>query len=130
MGDTFVLSEFRRELRNKTNKEQWHTFLVEWQRYGAMLGGTADQQAAAAAAAQPAASAGTDQHPQQQGMASVTAAIASGSADMTEQLLQHLSSDQRRQLVKLQQEAYALGADMLGKGDAGTAGEGEGGAKA
>lgn len=115
MGDTFVLSEFRRALRNKTSEEQWRTFAAEWQRYAAMLSGTADQQVGVGPAPQGAG---------QQGVASVTAAIASGSADMAEQLLQHLSPDQRRQLVKLQQEAYALGAEMLGKGGAAGADDG------
>lgn len=121
MGDTFVLSEFRRALRHEMSEEQRRMFALEWQRYAAMLGGTADQQAAAAAAAQPAqaaAGAGASQQFEQQSLGSVTAAIAAGSADMTEQLLQHLSPDQRRQLVKLQQEAYAVGAEMLGKGGA------------
>jgi len=128
MGDTYVKSEFRRHLRSQTTGQQWKVFMLEWQRYAAMLGGTADQQAAAAAAAmQPAAAegccgssdAGASHAAAQggnEGLASVTAAIASGSADMTEQLLEHLSPDQRRRLVKLQQEALALGADMLGKG--------------
>lgn len=104
MGDTYVASEFKRHLKNsKTTQEQWQTFAREWQRYAAMLGGTADQQGATAA-------------PQQQpDVASVTAAIAKGSGDMTEQLLEHMSPDQRQQLIKLQQEAYALGAEMLGK---------------
>lgn len=127
MGDTFVLSEFRRALRHEMNEEQRRTFVLEWQRYAAMLGGTADQQAAMAAAGQPAqdaasdgSSAGTGQRGDQQSVGSVTAAIATGSADMTEQLLEHLSPDQRRQLVKLQQEAYAVGAQMLGKGGTAT----------
>lgn len=125
MGDTYVKSEFRRHLRSQTTEHQWKVFMLEWQRYAAMLGGTADQQAAATAAAlQPAAAAGgcgSGGAPHaapaggDQGLASMTASIASGSADMTEQLLEHLSPDQRRRLVKLQQEALALGADMLGK---------------
>lgn len=124
----------RRHLKAKTTDEQWRVFGVEWQRYAAMLGGTADQQAAfaAAQAPQPAAAAGggccggsgdsaAEAEEQQAaaaaepGVASVTAAIATGNRDITEELLLHMSPDQRRQLVKLQQEALALGAEMLGK---------------
>lgn len=113
MGDVYVLSEFRRHLKAKTTAEQWKVFGLEWQRYAAMLGGTADQQAAfAAAQAQPAEQPAAAAPPRDLG--SVTAAIAQGS-DMTESLLEHMSPDQRRQLIKLQQEALALGAEMLGK---------------
>jgi hypothetical protein len=107
MGDTYVKSEFRRHLRGSTTEEQWRVFVAEWQRYAAMLGGSADQQSPA-----PLASGIPQPAP---GIASVTAAIAGGSADMTEQLLTHLSPDQRRQLIKLQQEALALGAEMQGR---------------
>lgn len=132
MGDTYVKSEFRRHLKAQTTEEQWRTFAVEWQRYAAMLGGTADQQLASVAAAAtepPAAAAGggcgggdaaaKDQAavPADAKLASVTAAIASGHRDMTEQLLEQLNPDQRRQLIKLQQEALALGAEMLGKSE-------------
>jgi hypothetical protein len=115
MGDTYVLSEFRRHLRGNTTEQQWATFATEWRRYAAMLGGTADQQPASAGAGGGA------------GVASVTAAIAGGSRDMTEQLLEQLSPDQRRRLAQLQQEAAALGAEMLGK-PRGGGGSGGGGA--
>ena len=89
-------------------------FVAEWRRYAAMLGGRADQQPGA-----PPASGSQQPAP---GIASVTATIAGGSADMTEQLLAHLSPDQRRQLLKLQQEALAVGAEMLGGSDKGSSG--------
>ena len=116
MADGFALSEFRRHLRAKTTDEQWRVFATEWQRYLAMLNGTGDQLAAAAAgnASQgcggAAAAAADPAEP-----ASATAAIAAGSGDFAESLLPLMSPDQRRQLVKLQQEALALGAEMLGK---------------
>lgn len=125
MGDTYVVSEFRRHLRGKTSEEQWRTFEREWCNYGAMLGGKADQQIAQAAATsteEPSgcgARAGAEQQgvaaPPSGSIASVTEAIARGSRDVTEELLEHMSPDQRRQLIKLQQEALALGAEMLGK---------------
>ena len=130
MGDTYVLSEFRQHLRSRTTEEQWATFGREWRNYAAMLGGTADQQlsAAAAAAAPPAAPAAAgcgglggaaeQQAPPPGSVASVTEALARGSRDVTEELLEHMSPDQRRQLIKLQQEALALGAEMLGKAGA------------
>jgi hypothetical protein len=125
MGDTYAVSEFRRHLRSKTSEEQWRVFEREWRNYAAMLGGTADQQIAAAAAA-PAAhepsgcgsGAGAEHEgvtPVPGSVASVTEAIARGSRDVTEELLEHMSLDQRRQLIKLQQEALALGAELLGK---------------
>lgn len=135
MGDTYVVSEFRRHLRSKTTAEQWRVFEREWRNYAAMLGGTADQQVAVAAAADapPAvpAAAGTccgsgDAAEQQaaaapppSSIASVTEAIARGSRDVTEELLEHMSPDQRRQLIRLQQEALTLGAEMLGKARSG-----------
>jgi hypothetical protein len=117
MGDTYVKSEFRRHLRGSTTEEQWGVFVAEWQRYAAMLGGSADQQSPA-----PPAPGSPQQAPD---IASVTATIAGGSADMTEQLLTHLSPDQRRQLIKLQQEAMALGAKMLGRRSGGSSGNGD-----
>lgn len=98
MGDTYVVSEFRRHLRGNTTEQQWATFAAEWRRYAAMLNGSADQSPSGDA-----------------GVASATAAIAGGSRDMTEQLLEQLSPEQRRRLVQLQQEAAALGAELLGK---------------
>lgn len=129
MGDTYAVSEFRRHLRSKTSEEQWRIFEREWRNYAAMLGGTADQQGATAAPAEaPAAEhpgscggsrAGADRQATAAtppgSIASVTEAIARGSRDVTEELLEHMSPDQRRQLIKLQQEALALGAQMLGK---------------
>lgn len=128
MGDTYVVSEFRRHLRSKTSEEQWRIFAREWRNYAAMLGGTADQEIVAAAAAEaPAAetpggcrsTAGAAEEgapsPLPGSIASVTEAIARGSRDVTEELLEHMSPDQRRQLIKLQQEALALGAELLGK---------------
>ncbi|EFN51875.1 hypothetical protein CHLNCDRAFT_139794 [Chlorella variabilis] len=138
MGDAYVLSEFRRHLKAQTTEEQWRVFATEWQRYAAMLGGTADQQATMAGGAlpeqQPAGAGGSGSaYPQQQqqqegNLASITAAIAGGSRDMTEQLLEQLNPDQRRQLIRLQQEALAVGVEMLGKrGSSGSASSGEAG---
>ena len=93
-----------------------------------MLGGTADQQAALAAAQQPAAAGGCGggaaahaegaaaaAEAEEGSLASVTAAIAKGSQGLEAQLLEHMTADQRRRLVKLQQEALAVGAELLGK---------------
>ena len=45
---------------------------------------------------------------------------------MSEHLLEHLSPDQRRRLIKLQQEALALGTEMLGNGELAEPPAGEG----
>lgn len=130
IGDKLAVSEFRRHLRGQTTEQQWRVFGAEWQRYLAMLDGTADQLAAAAAgnaqAGTQAARAGSSGGQSSSGapaaggeqpddLASVTAAIATGSGDFAETLLPLMSPDQQRQLVKMRQEALALGAEMLGK---------------
>ncbi|KAI3434402.1 hypothetical protein D9Q98_002480 [Chlorella vulgaris] len=117
MGDKYVLAEFRRHLQGKTTEPQWRTFAAEWQHYAAMLKGTGDQQGSVAASGSGGGGGAA---------ASVTAALAAGSKETTEQLLEQLNPEQQQQLIKLQKEAMALGADMLQKAARGTS-KGSGG---
>ena len=92
LGDAYARDEFRRHLRGTTTPAQWRTFVGEWERYAAMLRGTADLGSAAGSAA-----------------STTAAGSSSSSGELSEALLAELSVDQRQRLELLRREAQVLG---------------------
>lgn len=126
MGDTYVKDEFSRHLRGNTSEAQWQVFMQEWQRYHAMLSGSADllpdpaaaaAEAAAVEAAGAAAAAGAARAAEAQqappAMTTVSAAASGSCGELADDVLGMLSLDQRARLELLRQRAGQFGRGLL-----------------
>ena len=96
MGDRYVREEFTSHLRGKTTEAQWQSFVNEWQRYRAMLSGTADLAPDGTVMSSGALLTGLDQ-----------------SGEISEEVIAHMSPDQIARLQNMREEAVKFGKDLM-----------------
>ena len=142
MAGPYVRGEFRGHLSGSTTPAQWGTFLGEWRRYCELLGGEGNDLASAPAPApaapaaaamgaeaggggrcdsgeaqqpQPAAAAGGERAEQRPAAVVVGAVAAApgGAGGLEEELIAHLTQEQRVRLQALKVEALKYGRALL-----------------
>lgn len=80
LGHDYVRSEFRSHLRGKTSREQWTQFVAQWEDYHSFLNGTADAKAP----------------------------MVKSTGELSEEILEAMSPDQRKRMEMLREEASKL----------------------
>lgn len=81
LGDDYVRSEFRSHLRGKTTQLQWKEFVDQWQTYRAFLSGRGGAKAP----------------------------MVQTSGELSPEVLEMMSDDQRKRMDMLREEARRLG---------------------
>ena len=76
IGDDYVRHEFRNHLRGKTTQDQWHLFVEQWRGYLSFVGGTADSKTP----------------------------VVNTSGDLSEEVWEAMSPDQRKRMELLRAE--------------------------
>jgi hypothetical protein len=111
VGDRVAREEFRSHLQNaRTTHEQWKTFMNEWRKYLDMLSGTADLASPISTSRDGMASVFETDAPVASLDRLVTGVDRAG--DLSDDVLQQLTPDQRTRLLQLRREALKFGESM------------------
>jgi hypothetical protein len=85
IGDDYVKAEFRNHLRGKTTSDQWSQFVKQWKQYLSFVNGSADAKAP----------------------------MVNTSGELSEDVLEAMSPDQRKRMDLLREEAKKFGTGHL-----------------
>ncbi len=83
IGDDYVKSEFKSHLRGKTTQAQWQQFVEQWRTYLSFVNGTAGAKAP----------------------------MVNSSGELSEEVFEAMSPDQRQRMEALRKEAQRLGSN-------------------